>query len=214
MSGRGGHAVAARGAAARSRRLLAAVLAPLLVPLLPPLLALAALFAGPATPAALGACASPPTMAEAAAAGAVVFVGSVVYLENDNRWATVQVEERWQGAGQLGATVEVHGSGDPGVQTQIDRSYETARYLFVVQDGPGYLVDNACSGTVAWSDALARLRPPGVAAAPGLAVSTPLADIDPGIVLPLIALLTALAIAVISYLVILRARRRPPDWLR
>jgi hypothetical protein len=126
----------------------------------------------------------------------------------------VNVEERWKGADDLGASVEVRGAGDPGTSTTIDRTYELRRYLFAVENGPGYLVDNACTATTPWTDALARLRPDGVEAAPGLAVASPIDDLDMRVLLPMVGLVGALLVAIIAYAIVLRARRRPPDWLR
>lgn len=166
----------------------------------------------PAT--AVASCASQVPIKDGLARAQVVFVGTVIYLENGDRWAVVSVEERWRGADGLGPTVEVHGGPDAGTQTGVDRTYEPRRYLFAVDAGTGYLVDDACTATTPWTDDLARLRPAGVAAAPGLAVSTPFADVNLDIVLPVGAMLIALLIAVASYLVILRSRRRPPDWIR
>jgi hypothetical protein len=163
---------------------------------------------------ALGACVDPPTLADGIAEADVVFVGSVAFLENNDRWAIVNVEERWQGADDLGISVEVRGAGDPGTSTTIDRTYEQQRYLFAVENGPGYLVDNACSSTTPWTDALARLRPDGVEAAPGLAVASPIDDVNMDVFLPMAGLVVALLFAIIAYAIVLRARRRPPDWLR
>jgi hypothetical protein len=160
------------------------------------------------------ACASTPSLVDAIAQADVVFVGTVIFLENDSHWATVDVEERWRGAADLGSTVIVHGSGEPGLQTAIDRAYELRRYLFVVGRGDGFLVDNACTGTTPWTDALARLRPGDVQPAPGLAVASPIPDVNMDLFLPVAALAGALAVAVISYLIILRSRGRPPDWMR
>jgi hypothetical protein len=163
---------------------------------------------------ALGSCVGQPSLEEGLAQARVVFVGTVAFLENSNRWAIVNVEERWQGADELGASVEVRGAGDPGTSTTIDRSYEPRRYLFAVEKGAGYLVDNACSATTLWTDALARLRPDGVEAAPGLAVASPIDDVDMRVLLPVAGLVGALLVAIVAYVIVLRARRRPPDWHR
>jgi hypothetical protein len=160
--------------------------------------------------AATEACPGQPALADAA----VVIVGTITFLENDNRWAIVEVEERWRGADDIGRSVEVRGAGDPGTSTMIDRSYEQRRYLFALENGPGYLVDNACSATTPWTDALARLRPDGVAAAPGLAVASPIDDVNLDVFLLTAGLLGALVVAIVAYAIVLRARRRPPDWMR
>jgi hypothetical protein len=159
-------------------------------------------------------CATSPSIEEAVLRGEVVFVGTVVATENDARWATVTVEERWSGARALGDTVHVHGGPEAGVATTIDRTYLPGRYLFVVRNGPGYLEDDLCTATTPWTADLARLRPAGVTAAPAVASGSPVSSFDPEPFLPVLALLAALLLAVASYVVILRARRRPPDWMR
>jgi len=146
--------------------------------------------------------------------GQVVFVGSVVSLSNDDHWAVVNVEERWRGADSLGDAVRVHGSGDPGVVLPTDRTYEPGRYLFVVTDAGTYLADNACSGTQPWTADLARLRPAGVpAVAPGPSGS-PLDMLANGDAIVVSGLVVALLIAVVAYILILRRRKRPPNWRR
>jgi hypothetical protein len=147
-------------------------------------------------------------------AGRVVFVGTVTAITNSDRWATVRVEERWNGAGGLGDQVAVHGGPDPGLTTPTDRTYELGRYLFVVSTAPGYLWDDACTGTQPWSASLARLRPPTVQPNPDVVAGVPPSSPDFRALIPQVALWLALAIAVVSYLVILRGRRRPPDWFR
>ena len=144
-----------------------------------------------------------------------MFVGTVTFLENDNRWAVATVDERWRGADGLGPTVQVHGGPEPGTRTPVDRTYEPVRYLFVVSDaGGGVLSDNACSGTQPWTEDLARLRPGGVnAVAPG-ATGSPLDVLADPDVVTIAALVGALLVAVVAYILILRARRRGPDWRR
>ena len=75
-------------------------------------------------------------------------------------------------------------------------------------------MDNACTSTTPWTDALARLRPDGVEAAPGLAVASPIDDVNMDVFLPMAGLVVALLFAIVAYAIVLRARRRPPDWLR
>ena len=173
-----------------------------------------AMLGGPAAPPAAASCASTPSLADAIAQADVVFVGTVIYLENDAHWATANVEERWRGAANLGPTVIVHGSGEPGLQTSVDTTYDLQRYLFIVARGDGYLADDACTGTTPWTDALARLRPGDVEPAPGLAVASPIADVNMDVFLPIAALAGALAVAVTSYVIVLRSRGRPPNWMR
>ena len=50
-----------------------------------------------------------------------MFVGTVVGLENDNRWVKVLVEERWQNADGLPDTVDVRGGPEAGIRTLTDR---------------------------------------------------------------------------------------------
>jgi hypothetical protein len=159
-------------------------------------------------------CAGIVSLEEALLMAETVFVGSVVQVENQGRWATVRVEERWKGARDLPETVQVRGGPEPGTATSVDRLFAPGRYLFLVTRGPGYLEDNACSATTPWTDDLAGLRPAGLAAAPDVVSGTEVTEFDLDPYLPIAALLLALIVAVIAYLVVLRARRRPPDWMR
>jgi hypothetical protein len=114
----------------------------------------------------------------------------------------------------LGDTVIVLGGPEPGTATTTDRTYLPGRYLFVVDDRGGVLVDSACSGTRAWTDELAPLRPAGVAPAAVEVPTDPLGSINPGQLAAVAGLLVALLVAIVAYLYVLRARRRPPDWIR
>ena len=165
--------------------------------------------AGPAA----AACTPNPPIEIGLATAEVAFVGTVTSARNDNRWVTVRVEERWRGT-QLPDVVEVRGGAEPGTATSTDRAYAPGRYLFVVGTGPaGVLVDSSCSLTTPWTDDLARLRPPNVqpnlTGGPGEAPTITFATVA-----PLAALVLALVIAVIAYLTIVRARKRPPTWVR
>jgi hypothetical protein len=163
----------------------------------------------------LAACATAPQSAEDAVFfGDVVFVGTVLRTENEGRWPTVRVEERWKGADALADTVVVRGGPEPGAATTTDRTYLPGRYLFVVDNQGGVLVDSACTGTQAWTEDLAALRPANVAPAAVELPTDPLGSIDPGQVAAVAGLLVALLVAIVAYLYVLRARRRPPDWLR
>jgi hypothetical protein len=169
--------------------------------------------AGPS--AALASCATVPRSAEDAVLfGDVVFVGTVLRTENDGRWPTVRVEERWKGARDLADTVVVRGGPEPGTATSIDRTYLPGRYLFVVTAPGGILSDDACSGTRPWSEDLTALRPSGVAPAAVELPTDPLGSVDMGAVAAVAGLLVFLLVAIVSYLYVLRARRRPPDWHR
>ncbi|HEX5829191.1 MAG TPA: hypothetical protein VFY23_16815 [Candidatus Limnocylindrales bacterium] len=176
-------------------------------------LALAGALARPSP--ALASCAGVPLGPdEAVLLGDVVFVGTVLRTENDGRWATVRVEERWKGSRDLPETVQVRGGPEPGTATSVDRTFLPGRYLFIVErDGEG-LTDSACSGTVPWSEDLATLRPAGVTAAATELPTDPLGSIDWDSVAIVAALLVALLVSLVAYLYVLRARRRPPDWRR
>jgi hypothetical protein len=177
------------------------------------LVVVGSLLARPSSVAA--ACAAvPPAPDEAVLFGDVVFVGTVLRTENEGRWATVRVEERWKGARDLAETIEVRGGPDPGTATDVDRTYLPGRYLFVVEHAGAGLADSACSGTTRWSEALSSLRPPGVSPAAVDLPTDPLGSIDPGEIALVAALLIALLVSLVAYLWVLRARRRPPDWLR
>ncbi len=91
----------------------------------------------------------------------VVFVGTVVGVANQNRWATVSVEEIWSGL-DLPAVVEVHGSEivAQDVWTDIDRTFLAGRrYVFALDVQNARLRDHACTATLLWIDELDRFRP-------------------------------------------------------
>jgi hypothetical protein len=179
------------------------------------LVALLLVFApGPAATPALASCAPPRPVEESLRMADAVLVGTVTHLENGGRWAVVQVEERWRGSETMPDTIEVRGGPEPGTSTSADRVFTGERYLFFLTKGPGYFADNACTATTVWTDDLAAFRPSGVAPAPGTAASPPMGPLDLAVVLPLAALIGALVIALVSYLLILRSRGRPPDWMR
>lgn len=176
------------------------------------LLALAGLLPIAGAAPVLAACGPATPLELAIPTAQVVFVGTVTGLANANRYATVRVEERWRGP-ELPERVEVRGGAEPGTGTANDRAYSLARYLFVVSNGPGWFIDDICTPTTPWTDELARLRPPTVqpnlTGGPGESPT-----ITFGTVAPIIALAVALIIVIIAYRMILRARKRPPDWVR
>jgi hypothetical protein len=174
----------------------------------------ASLAAGPGAVAARASCVVSPPLGEAVRAGEVVFVGTVTRVDNGGRWATVRVEERWRSVAPLPDVVEVRGGPEAGAATSVDRVYAPGRFLFVVAPGPGYLADNACTATRPWSNDLAVLRPTGVQPAPEVVADAPPSLLDQVDAIPVVALVVALLISVTAYLFILRARRRPPDWMR
>jgi hypothetical protein len=167
-----------------------------------------------APPSAAADCAPIVSLEEAILFADTVFVGSVTQLENSGRWATVRVEERWKGARDLPDTVQVRGGPEPGTASSVDRKFMPGRYLFFVRPGLGYLEDNGCSATTSWTDDLAVLRPAGVTAGTDVVTGTQVTEFDLDPYLPIAALALALIVAVIAYLVVLRARNRPPDWMR
>jgi hypothetical protein len=114
----------------------------------------------PLVPQALASCAEPPPIERELAPGErIVFVGVVLDLASDNRWAMVRVEERWFRAEGLPEIVQVRAGPEPGSATSADRHFERRAYLFFASAGTTYLEDNACSLTQPWSPELARFRP-------------------------------------------------------
>ena len=61
-------------------------------------------------------CAAPATIPDAQRTRDIMFVGTVVGLENDNRWVKVLVEERWQNADGVPDTVDVRGGPEAGTE--------------------------------------------------------------------------------------------------
>lgn len=170
--------------------------------------------AGPAVDPVLASCAPPRPIEESLLLADVVVVGVVTQVENSGRWITVKVEERWRGPESLPETIRVRGGPEPGAATSVDRVFVQARYLLFLTGGPATFTDNACSATAVWTDQLAALRPAGVSPAPDVVTDAPPGWLDQVNLLPVLALLGALAIALVSYGLILRGRRRPPDWVR
>jgi len=117
-------------------------------------------------------CVVVPSVEGGLALADVVFVGTVVELDNHGRYATFAVDELWKGS--VDAEVEVRGGppDPPGadngsfVVSSIERRYELGtRYLVTAFEGDqhtgdeGGLSDNNCSGTAEWSEELAQFRP-------------------------------------------------------
>ena len=174
--------------------------------------AAAVLLPGLATSAVLADCTTIKDVPAAQRSGDAVFVGDVYRTENDGRWAVVLVSERWQGAAGLPDTVEVHGGPGPGTTTTTDRAFTEGRWLFDVTNAGPFYQDSSCSASQPWADDLAQYRPAGVAEAPGSASSS---DVLGSSDIFLIAVLVgALLIAILAYILILRRRRRPPEWMR
>lgn len=164
---------------------------------------------------ALASCAGVPLPPdEAVFFGDVVFVGTVLRTENEGRWATVRVEERWKGSDDLAETIVVRGGPGPGMATSTDRTYAAGRYLFIVERAGVEVRDSACGSTQPWTEELAPLRPATVSPAAAELPTDPLGAIEPATIALVAALVGALLVAVVAYLWVLRARRRPPDWMR
>jgi hypothetical protein len=90
----------------------------------------------------------------------IVILGTVRAVADQDRIATVVVEEIWRGP-DLPPEVTVRGGFGTGATfTSGDRTFETdVRYLFDLRESEGSLQDNACSLTAPWSADLAALRP-------------------------------------------------------
>lgn len=154
-----------------------------------------------------GSCAAIESVEEAIRTSDVAFVGTVVRLSNDGRWATVRVEEVWHGP-DLAPVVEVRGGPGGNVASSVDRTFAMTRYLFAASISGGTLHDNSCTATTEWSEDLARFRPNSARVpldAPG--ASEPAA---PTPALPLVAVLGGIGVAVVMLFsaALLAARRR------
>ncbi len=159
-------------------------------------------------------CATQATIPDALRSRDTVFVGTVYSLENDNRWATVLVDERWHNADGIPDTVFIHGGPGPNVTGSDQRVYEATRYVFDVTNTGPYFEDSICTATTPWTADLAQYRPTNVAEASGSSSGSPF-DIMNSPELVLVAvLILALLIAIVAYILILRRRQRPPDWMR
>ena len=100
-----------------------------------------------APPGAVASCLAPPAGGVPWASADTVFVGTVIGLANNDRWATVRVEEVWQGPDQP-AEVVVRGGPAGDAATSVDRTFSLGtRYIFAVTVDGGTLLDSSCSGT-------------------------------------------------------------------
>lgn len=168
----------------------------------------------PLSRTALGSCASPLPVADALADSEIVVVATVTELQNGGRWAFFRVEERWRGHVGVPDEIQVRAGPGPGEATAIDRVYTEGRYLLFLAEGAGVYVDNICSSTQRWTDDLAVYRPSGVEPAPEPGAGPPPSPLAGVNMVPVAALAFLLVIALWSYAVILRSRRRPPGWKR
>ena len=119
-------------------------------------------------------CAAVPGVPSSGVAGApLVFVGTVTGTADQERTATVHVDEVWTGQ-RLQPEVTLHGSPDlSAAATSVDRHYQTGhQYLFAPASpsGPPY-DDNSCTMTREFTAEAASLRPANIirypAAPPG-----------------------------------------------
>lgn len=118
----------------------------------------ASLLLGSAAPV-LASCVMPPSIDEAVRDADLVFLGTVTSLSNNDRWATVTVEEVWKGP-DLAPVVEVRGGPGGNAASSVDRSFLAGtRYLFLPFIAEGVLQDSACSSTTQFTAELSRLRP-------------------------------------------------------
>ncbi|NJD28451.1 MAG: hypothetical protein FIA92_09150 [Chloroflexi bacterium] len=128
---------------------------------LAPLLPIAAAFALLGAPGAvLADCMMPPPIEEAVKSAEVVFVGTVVAVQDQGRRATVEVEEVWRGPDLPVTTVVLGGQGEG--LTSVDRTYEVGmKYVFFPSVDPESraLVDNLCTNTTPWQDDYEAVRP-------------------------------------------------------
>lgn len=100
------------------------------------------------------------SMEDKIASADVLFVGTVNALAHGNTTAQIEVEEVWAGDGLDDLVTVVGGSGQDGMATSIDRSWEpNGRYLVFAYEDNGHLADNSCTPTQPWSEDLAAFRP-------------------------------------------------------
>ena len=113
-----------------------------------------------ATPA-LASCALPPgEVGPRWSEAEIVILGTVRDVADQDRIATVVVEEIWRGPA-MPREVTVRGGFATGDSfTSGDRTFRSGvRYLFDLRQSEGNLQDNACSLTAPWSAELAVHRP-------------------------------------------------------
>lgn len=120
-------------------------------------------------PVAGASCAPPLTIQEAMEQAPVVFVGTVMTVEHDGRFASFSVDEVWKGdvdssvvvsGGPTPSDLEGRGFGES-VVTSVDRYYDRGATYLVVPFGieEGVYMDNACSVTQVYDASLDALRP-------------------------------------------------------
>jgi len=152
-------------------------------------------------------CVMPPPLQEAIRAADVAFVGTVIRVANQDRWATVTVEEVWHGP-DLTPIVEVRAGPAGNTASSIDRTYASGtKYLFTVSAGGGTLIDSSCSSTTEWTADLAQFRPADARSAVSPPVETAPTDTF-SILLPLAAV-AAVALVVFGAVALVAFRRTP-----
>ncbi len=104
-------------------------------------------------------CAAPPSLENGYAHAEVVFIGRVVELSNDNRSATVEVEQVWKGP-ELPDVVVVHGGPEREDEiTSVDRQFGLGSYVFFPTNAGPPFTDNSCSLTQPATSALDAVNP-------------------------------------------------------
>ena len=83
----------------------------------------------------------------------------------------------------------------------------------VTNTGP-YFEDSICTATTPWTEDLAQYRPTNVAEASGSSSGSPFDIMNSPESCSSPVLILALLIAIVAYILILRRRQRPPDWMR
>jgi len=156
---------------------------------------------------AVASCVQPAPIEQAIRDADSVFVGTVTSLSNNDRWATVAVEEVWSGP-DLAPIVEIRGGPEGNAASSVDRSFTGGtRYLFLAYIADGVLSDNACSSTTEFTADLVRLRPatahPPIAPAPD---PTTAARFDPASLLVPAALVVGAWFLVFGAALVLRRR--------
>jgi len=139
------------------------------------LLSWAAVGVGGAIPAAAS-CAGYLPGAPTPPPPALIFVGTVTATADQDRTATVHVDEVWTGQ-RIPAEVILRGSPDvAAAATSVDRHYQKGRqYLFIPASasGPPY-EDNSCSATSEFTATMAAKRPSSVIRYPAAPAAPPL----------------------------------------
>lgn len=158
---------------------------------------------------ALASCVAPPPFPEAIRDAPAVFVGVVVDVEDEDRTATVEIQDVWKGAdippevGVRGGLAEGNGF------TSVDRTFELSReYLFVPYERNGSMFrDNACTRTTRFRPELNRFRPGGAGEpSPTPSVDTPSPNLDEENGLPWLPVGAVLVVSALIVFVLLRRR--------